>query len=404
MSANYYYEAQTANAPNPTAFSWAKALFGALALGAFLLWGSALADARPNVLDIAELRDLGLSPTTIEELIVVSLKPRARPPLDADFIVAMAQYGGNDLTGAYLRLDDLTGHLEASPLGRDEIMKLIRAKVARDEIIRMINDAAQRVEEDGPAGRAVASPPAAGSPDSASSSSAAPLALAAGGGLAAGAYLGSSGASKTGIQESELAPAADSVPSLPETSVPSLEVPSAPAGASLSPATAGEEMGTLPSSGAATEFASSDGGTLALERAGERFASGAPTPRQSLLTPPAAPSGEREAFRRTPQELSRGEQADPARPLPREGGAYPVRTPSADSSFFMGSYETVTPDGRRVDVHRNAASGVLGTSVESSPSGHKVHRAFSGRVERYYPDARDKAPEGGAGGADGVTP
>jgi hypothetical protein len=54
----------------------------------------------------------------------------------------------------------------------------------------------------------------------------------------------------------------------------------------------------------------------------------------------------------------------------------------------MGSYETVTPDGHRVNVHRNSQSGYLGTAVESTASGHTVHRYFSGKPSSTQEGAR----------------
>ncbi|MDR2406028.1 MAG: hypothetical protein LBE27_06625, partial [Deltaproteobacteria bacterium] len=104
--------------------------------------------AGPNVLDIQELKGLGLTDTTIEEIVTVSLRPRARKPLDADFIKLMAAYGGDGLTSAYLELDSLTAAYPNAPIGRDTIQRLIAAKVAKGEIIAMIRKAIDNTKKD----------------------------------------------------------------------------------------------------------------------------------------------------------------------------------------------------------------------------------------------------------------
>ncbi|MDR2199141.1 MAG: hypothetical protein LBR53_06785 [Deltaproteobacteria bacterium] len=323
--------------------------------------------AGPNVLDISELKSLGLSDSTIENIVAVSLSPRARPPLDADFIKLLATHGGDGLTKDYLDLDALSSGDGKAPLSPDSVRKLISARVAADEIRVMIRDALEEYRADDGKENA----PSAGATDAAGSGPYAAAGVVAAG-AAAGSGLSAGGAgADSGAHSPELGDAGGAAPSGAWN--PEDEDFSAAADGGDGFLTAEDLLRESEAAGAMGESEhlvpltiGNAGGSMAEAEAESRI------PERAAAPDP----------RKTPQTLRRGQKADPSRPMPADGRMYPVREPEEDDEYFMGSYRYETLDGHQVDVHRASKSGVLGTRVESRAGGQKVHRYFSGRPEK----------------------
>jgi hypothetical protein len=87
-------------------------------------------------------------------------------------------------------------------------------------------------------------------------------------------------------------------------------------------------------------------------------------------------------WRKVPQVLYPGQQADPARPMPEAPGPYWTRQPGPNDTFFMGVTDEIKDDGHRYEVHTNSHRGVMGQEVLTRPSGHKVYRYFNGNTEQ----------------------
>ncbi|MDR0547899.1 MAG: hypothetical protein LBI10_00575 [Deltaproteobacteria bacterium] len=105
----------------------------------------------------------------------------------------------------------------------------------------------------------------------------------------------------------------------------------------------------------------------------------------------AATSPTREELRRVPQTLVPGQPADPARPMPPAPGPYQIRKPQGSRGVFMGVQEEVKPDGHVYRINTNGRKEFLGAEVISRPSGHKIHRYFSGRTDQTRPDYPPKS-------------
>jgi hypothetical protein len=365
-------------------------LFLCLAIyGPVSLW------AGPNVLDINRLKDLGVSQTTLEDIVKYSLTPRARKHMEADFILQLASYGGNPLTRAYLDMELSSSHSPTAPLSQGKVLEMIQKRVAVSQVIAAIETAlseSQRGED-----FYGSSPPSAGSEISVSDipgdfNNTGPILAAAAVGAApvAGAALNSgSSAALPPVPMSEISPeytsSADSVPfersqmESEEVLQPSVQAASAPALAS-SPALA--EAAATPYS-MNPFLAEGDAPVLAMEMAGAGLANGAPHPLRDLKTLPVVPAVPPKGEPRAEEAAEEATGSASASSVP-----YPVREPGPEHTFYMGSFEAVTLDGHRVDVHRNSKSGYLGTRVESTPSGKKVHRSFSGKPESVEEGAR----------------
>ncbi|MDR1086207.1 MAG: hypothetical protein LBP22_15460 [Deltaproteobacteria bacterium] len=90
------------------------------------------------------------------------------------------------------------------------------------------------------------------------------------------------------------------------------------------------------------------------------------------------------SMRKVPQILYPGVPADPARPMPPQPGPYEIRKPRGSEGLYMGVTEAVKPDGHVYQVNSNGRRESQGFEVLSRPSGHKVHRFFSGRTDQTY--------------------
>ncbi|MDR2352311.1 MAG: hypothetical protein LBF22_03965 [Deltaproteobacteria bacterium] len=402
-----------------------KSAFTSLIL---ILFSATISWAGPNVLDIQELKGLGLKDATIEDIVTVSLKPRARKPLDADFIKELASYGGDPLTSAYLNLDSLSSSDPECPIGRDKILKLIAARVKSDEIIEIIHEALRDYKEP----KDVA--PSAGSGES---STYLPAMAMAGAGIAGTQALNSSKTNSAALEntspqvewspddfssvESQNIPQARILETEQLNSIsdnlanpenldsldkPSLNIeestqieaekldPILEKASQIEP----EKLETTPdeinqNSPLQSAMLSDGQLPLSMEDAGSHLATDVP-----VLDPKETQAQNQEDLRNTPQTLYRGQKADPARPMPRGGTLYPVREPQEDDAYFMGSYRYETLDSHAVDVHRASKSGVLGTRVESRANGQKVHRYFSGRPERKVQETETSSRRSSLGG------
>jgi hypothetical protein len=94
----------------------------------------------------------------------------------------------------------------------------------------------------------------------------------------------------------------------------------------------------------------------------------------------------REELRKIPQTLIPGVPADPARPMPPSPGPYQIRRPEGSRGVYMGVQEEVKPDGHVYQTNLNGRKEYLGSEVLSRPSGHKIHRYYSGKTDRTRPD------------------
>ncbi|MDR2339789.1 MAG: hypothetical protein LBF40_06630, partial [Deltaproteobacteria bacterium] len=360
--------------------------------------GKALASS--DVLDISELLSLGVKESTVEDIITVSLMPRARPPLQAGFIKRLAEYGGDELTASYLRLDSMSAGDPEAPISQETIKKLMSQKVKGPEIVELVDEAAldYRTTREAKARGALAAEGGTVAPSAGESGAgAAPYVV--GGVAATGAAVGVAGASGGSGAASGAAGA-----SAPAAAAPSYEAPAdawTPDASDFSSEDILDEgpkarsldgtkpdapkpsdyYGSSPSDPSPPEESAMAGEyriPLSLGAAGAML-TGEPG---ADARPKAAPNSAREYLRHTPQSLRRGQKADPSRPMPRDGRLYPVREPQGDDEYFMGTYRYETLDGHQVDVHRAMKSGSQGTRVESRGDGAKVHRYFSGSPER----------------------
>ncbi|MDR2349642.1 MAG: hypothetical protein LBF41_03300 [Deltaproteobacteria bacterium] len=324
---------------------------------------------------------------TIRDIVVASLEPRARPAMDADFINLLADYGGDPLTRAYLDMDVKTSHLPAAPMSEGAIRRFAARRAAVSEMVDAINEAlaASEAGEDrngtapsaGESGITETDIPGdynnTGPVVAAAGMSAAPLAAGAANGGAAGSVAavpatGSDGAAAFGE--------AGDFPAAREAAFDG-------ASPGVSP---GASPGGKRSMRAASDFAVNDDGTLAMESAGSSLSFENPRGSADLKRSSRIPEKSGESGNGRDDSEVAGKKATP----------YPVREPSEDHTFYMGSYETTAPDGHGAIVHRNSRSGYLGSSVESTSSGHKVQRYFSGKTESAVPGRRGSdAPKRG---------
>jgi hypothetical protein len=389
---------------------------GIFLLLSLILINPASLSAGPNVLDLNALQTLGVTEDTLELIVRSSLSPRARAPMDADFLYALASYGGEPLTRSYLELDMSYSHEPRAPISQADITSMMRNRVAVDQMIAAIDAALYGTDENEDD---LYSAPSAGEseimvsdiPSDYNNVGPVLAAGAVGTAPAVGAALGSSGGGTGAAGGGSVAggaAAASSLPSVPMSEISpqyttavnsspfertqmesdAFEVtnydPGSPLSSGVAPSPNYGEAARPPAPSMDPFLGGENLPIFSTERAGSGFANGAPHPLIDLKTLPAPPAREsensssQEAQSPAPEELVAGATATP----------YPVREPDQSHTFFMGSYETETLDGHRVDVHRNSRSGFLGTSVESTASGKKVHRAFSGKTESAVDGAR----------------
>jgi hypothetical protein len=350
--------------------------------------------ASPNVLDINALERMGVNQSTIEDIVISSLEPRARPPMDSDFINLLASYGGDPLTRAYLDMDKETSNLPVAPISQNAVKRMIERKVTRDVVIASINEAL-RTSNNSENQKPIA--PAAGDrgiietdiPGDYNNTGPVVGAVALGTApLVAGTAMGSSGGgalnagTAAGMPNSTYGsvPNSDTIIENRTTieSIPSDKAPQNPA--------VGYNDSTIPSTDEAFSQNAYDGymkaslvdtqmESLAIEHAGAGLASESFSSSNGQVTLPKGNAYNNEEAKNNKQALEEVEKkATFTTP-------YPVREPAPEQTFYMGSYEKETLDAHKVDVHRNSQSGYLGTSVESTPRGHKVHRFFSGKTD-----------------------
>jgi hypothetical protein len=117
----------------------------------------------------------------------------------------------------------------------------------------------------------------------------------------------------------------------------------------------------------------------------------APRAPQIYPSPKIVEEPNKASLRKVPQVLYPGVPADPARPMPPQPGPYEIRKPRGSEGLYMGVTEAVKPDGHVYQVNSNGRRESQGFEVLSRPSGHKVHRYFSGRTDQTYnpDDVRD---------------
>ena len=111
-----------------------------------------------------------------------------------------------------------------------------------------------------------------------------------------------------------------------------------------------------------------------------------PDPKPSQIQPSAAPMAPAPVVR-TPvrpeqgyQDLRPGQAADPALRLPPPPVPYDIRRQRTDGPW-LGVTERELADGHLVEIHVSGSAQVLGQEVISRPTGHKVHRYYTGRPE-----------------------
>jgi hypothetical protein len=438
-------------------------------LAAALLLASAFAaipaSAGPNAPDLNDLADLGISRGTVSDLVAESLAPRARPPMEADFVLLLARYGGDPLMRAYLDLDMESRHSPEAPLGEQAVKSMIARRDPAAEIINRIGNARRDYRSRGGrgsgGGRASRAPSAGDRPQSGargadSSGGRAESAAAAAAGFAAGAGAGaaSGGPSRAGTGFSGGGgPAAPSAGSPgreggmnggqsqnggagngfggevangdssggftaqgtgrpgPETG---FQAPAQGPGSGFASPAGGPQaprpgFGASPSdqpapqpwpdgaykqgpvsgadesrfaydefrsgmagSGSSRDAAGamSEGGAMELGKAGSSFAEGPrrrtaetqePAVQEGAPAAPASPGAEAAAA--TPQTGAVPGQTPLPGPTPQPTAQTSGRQ-GDDSGLYMGTYQTQTPDGHRVLVHRNSRGGGPGSPAD----------------------------------------
>ena len=95
--------------------------------------------------DLMTMQEAGLSSETLGRYLAQNLGgDRAAPPVDANLLTRLAQYGGDPLAQAYLALDKQTIHLPTREFSPEVVDQLMASGVSPDELTKLLNNEAAR--------------------------------------------------------------------------------------------------------------------------------------------------------------------------------------------------------------------------------------------------------------------
>lgn len=121
-----------------------KKLIISVSLAIILLAAPAAAQAQEPI-DLMTMQEAGLSSETLGRYLAQNLGgQRAAPPVDANLLTRLAQYGGDPLARAYLDLDRQTTHLATREFSPEVVGQLMASGVSPDELIKLLNNEAAR--------------------------------------------------------------------------------------------------------------------------------------------------------------------------------------------------------------------------------------------------------------------
>lgn len=113
--------------------------------------------------DLVALQESGLSPETIGRYLAQNLdSTRVAPPISADMLSRLGEYGGDELAGSYLNLDKQTAHLQRRDFSPQVVEQLLAGDVGAEKLKAVLDGEAVKAAREAaavPAPAVIPAPP-----------------------------------------------------------------------------------------------------------------------------------------------------------------------------------------------------------------------------------------------------